>query len=80
MENRLYKTPLYKIGDIIVYKDRYIQDDGLACVYQSKIIRASGLVDLENPEDIVEWAYTTEEIDSNMSDNLYEKDIMYKLN
>lgn len=72
--------PKYKIGDIIVYKDRYRDDDDTyPILYQSKIIEAFASYHPDNIKDI-DWFYITEETDKNAVDWLYDSDIIFKLN
>lgn len=72
------KKPKYKIGDCIVYKDRYNKDD-MGIYYQSNIIECVGYLEENDPHDSIGWFYTTEETNRTGADNLEEKDIMYKL-
>lgn len=71
--------PKYKIGDIIVYKDRYSEDE-FTRIHQSKIIRANGLIDLKDTNDKLEWCYETEQSEKDCEDMLDEKDIIKKIN
>lgn len=78
IEERLLKKPKYKVGDIVVYLDRYT-NDGMTIVLQSKITAANALIELSNPNDVLSWFYSTKEIEENSSDSLVDSDIMYKL-
>lgn len=72
--------PKYKIGDIIVYKDRYPDDDDTyQILYQSKIIEAFASYHHDNIKNI-EWFYITEETEKSSADYLYDSDIIFKLN
>jgi len=77
---RLLKEPKYKIGDIIAYKDRYLdKDDSMTVIIQSNIVGAVAYIELSEPEDELGWFYSTEEICRNGSDSLQNDDILYKL-
>lgn len=82
---RLFKRPKYKIGDIVVYPDRYFdrrenKQDYMVMTYQSRIIEAHAYLDTENLNDILGWFYITEHTDKEQEDNLEEDDVLYKLN
>lgn len=71
--------PKYKIGDIVVYKDRCPDDDQYPILYQSKIIESFASY---HPDDIknIEWFYITEETKKSNAGWLYDIDIIFKLN
>lgn len=69
-----YKKPKYKIGDIIVYEDRYIDEISL---YQSKIIKSYSYIFDEKSK--ITWAYHTDQTVEDSEDALYDEDILYKL-
>lgn len=80
-DERLMKKPLYKVGDIIVYPDRYnnsMKETPLE-IYQPKIIFSYGIIEIYDGEDHIEWGYRTEETEENKTDTLWEEDILYKL-
>lgn len=83
MNDRILKKPKYKIGDIIVYPNRYFgredKEESLMEVFQSRIIEAYGLIEMNDPTDILGWSYITEHIDREQEDSLLEEDILYKL-
>ncbi len=79
MDQRLLKKPKYKIGDIVVYADRYVEEDDMQKTYQSKIISANGLLEAKDPEDLLGWYYETEHTKEELEDNLTEDDILYQL-
>lgn len=70
-----YKSPKYKLGDMIVYKqwdsDKEIQ------FTQSTIIKAEGNIFEEN--DKIVWFYITDK-NNNKSDFIDEENIIEKLN
>lgn len=78
---KLQKVPKYKIGDIVVYRNRYIEegDGNLTHVFQGRIVEACGLIEKQNEADVLGWFYHTEETLSENQDSLEEIDIMYKL-
>jgi len=74
------KKPKYKIGDIIVYTDRYPDDDESdKIIYQSRIIESYAIT---NPNDNTEitWFYITEQTESENADYLVDCEIIFKLN
>ena len=83
-EKILNKKPKYKIGDNVVYPDRYFdqrenKDDTMIIIQQSKIINSYAYLDDEDPNDRLEWFYVTEHVKEENEDNLTEDDILYKL-
>jgi len=80
MDKRLLSKPKYKIGDLIVYQDRYREDeDDLNKVMQGVIVEAYSLIDLLEKKDKLTWYYYTKELINNCLDPLEEEDIFYKL-
>jgi len=80
MDKRIVK-PNYKIGDIVVYTDMNWDNNNTPKVYyQSKITESYGLIDEEDPRDILYWYYHTEQTKLEDWDHLCEQDILYKLN
>ena len=77
-DKRLLKEPKYKIGDIIVYQDRY-DDGGMIKLYQSNITESYSLLESDDPYDELSWYYNTEQTIRNEDDPLEETDILYKL-
>lgn len=79
-----YRKPKYKIGDIVVYENRYLsEENGDVDIekeyFQSVITWAQCTLydyDNENPE----WLYRTQEIDEEKMDHLEEEEIIEKLN
>jgi hypothetical protein len=80
-DKRLYKKPKYKIGDIVVYQDRYTGDDTMLQVRQSKVVQSDALIETAEQygDDELTWTYNTEESLESSSDYLDEDDILYKL-
>lgn len=75
-------VPLYKIGDIVVYPNRYFdkeKDGSMLEFYQSKIIESTALLETNDPDDIAGWVYITEHTDKELEDYLFEADIIMKL-
>lgn len=68
-------APKYRIGDAVVYKDRYEKDMGI--YHQSVIIRCVGYLEETDPNDSVGWFYATAETEATQSDNLDEDDILF---
>ncbi len=79
VDNRLFRKPKYKVGDIIVYPDRYAKEDDMQKTYQSKIVSANGLLEAQDPEDLLSWYYETEHTKEELEDNLTDDDILYSL-
>lgn len=77
----MIKKPKYKIGDIIVYIDRYPDDDEQASkiYYQSRIIESFSSVRPQDDSDIT-WFYITEQTESESADYLVDCEILFKLN
>ena len=71
------KNPKYRIGDIVLYKDRYENDMGI--YHQSKILECIGYWEEKDPKDSVDWFYQTEETLRESADSLLEKDIIRKI-
>jgi len=83
--NKRIKKPKYKIGDIIVYPDRYYNELeerlDLIKYYQSKIIEAFCLIDDPYDEkNIGSWCYAIKRSENHNKDYIDEEDILYKLN
>lgn len=68
-------APKYRIGDAVVYKDRYEKDMGV--YHQSVIIRCVGYLEESDPNDRVGWFYATAETEATQGDNLDEDDILF---
>ncbi len=80
-DKRLYKKPKYKIGDIVVYTDRYYdkKKESLLRVFQEKIIEARALIEPGFKDDVLGWSYHTDRIIEEKEDCLYDNEILYKL-
>lgn len=80
-DKRLYKRPQYKIGDIVVYQDRYTGEDTMLKIIQSTIVDSDALIETSDQwdKDELGWTYNTEETVRTQSDYLDETDILYKL-
>ena len=81
MKTPKFIKPKYKIGDIVIYRDRY--DEDVIRYIQSIIIRADSRFYKSLPnddEDVSEWYYVTQEIENEKLDDLEEKEIICKLN
>ncbi len=70
----MINLPKYKIGDVVVYRDREEED----IYHQSKIIISTGFIEDLKTEP-TEWYYATENTDERMEDDLSEEDIIAKL-
>ncbi len=72
--------PKYKIGDIIVYPNRYQQEGNTMLeFFQSKIISSNCLWETGDKFDKPSWYYITEHSDENEEDFLTDDDILFKL-
>ena len=77
----MIKKPKYKVGDIIVYKDRYPESDeeSSLIIYQSRIIESFAAVHPNDDTDIL-WFYITEQTEKESVDYLIDCEILFKLN
>lgn len=73
-----YVKPKYKIGDIVVYRDRE-NDEYATRFIQSRIVSAISLK-IPSFDDPSEWSYYTEDINEKRYDPLEEDEIIEKLN
>lgn len=72
--------PKYKIGDLIVYPNRYQdKDDSLLEFYQGVIIESNCLWESNVRKDKPCWYYNTKQTIENEEDTLIDNDILYKL-
>lgn len=84
-KEKISRKPKFKIGDIIVYEDRYVDpntlgtEDYLTTMYQSKIIEAFAYINFNIENDVLEWHYITEQVEKSKDDSLLEEDISYKI-
>lgn len=78
INEKLFRRPLYKIGDIVVYQ-KYTNEDQMLEVIQSKIVKSHGLLQPDDNDDKLDWYYETEELKEEGGDDLGESDIFYKL-
>jgi len=79
-DERAKVKPKYKIGDIIVYPERYDKDEeSVLSLNQSKIIESYSFLDISDKKDKLVWFYITEESEKLGEDTIGEKDILYKL-
>jgi hypothetical protein len=80
-DKRLYKRSKYKIGDIIVYKDRYAdpKKNSVIDVFQEKIIRACGILEYYDKKDTLSWVYYTQRQEEEKEDCIYDNEILYKI-
>lgn len=78
---KILKRPMYKIGDIVVYKTKWHKENNPGIeVTQSRVIESSALLDLyDNEDDELFWVYYTENTKSKKLDLLMEEEILYKL-
>jgi len=78
---KILKRPMYKIGDIIVYKTKWHKEDDPGIeITQSRIIESSAILDLyDDEDDECFWFYHTEKTKSLKLDLLTEEEILYKL-
>lgn len=75
-----YKKPKYKIGDIVVYKDKTCLSGSTQSHVQSKIISSYSLYELVDGEED-SWYYHTEQTkEDDDFDMLLESEIIDKLN
>jgi DNA-dependent RNA polymerase auxiliary subunit epsilon len=77
-DERLWKKPKYRIGETVVYQDRY-DESSLREVTQSKIVESNALLETGFPQDSLTWTYQTEQTIRDLEDCLYDRDIMYKI-
>ena len=77
-DKKINKKPLYKIGDLVVSKDRYGCEDNSINLTQSKIIHANAILEL-GVGDTLSWYYITEATLEDGEDCLTESEILYKL-
>lgn len=72
--------PKYKIGDVVVYPDRYEEKKNtMLTFYQSVIVESDCLWETGDSEDKPSWYYHTTHTLKELEDSLTNHDILYKL-
>lgn len=79
LPDRFETRPKYKIGDVVVYRDKKQPEEEMTRIVQSKIVESWGYIDEDEDADILEWYYHTEETLRREYEMLDESDIIYKL-